>query len=185
LLQFPLRPIYSEPPKLQNAKWKPNNKKLELSVPFDASIFGSENFNHGGEQKFSSSLADQQSTTLLAAGVIRDGAIHISQIQDVLQIRPSFQGSTFQSEIVEDMEEDSNEESKGETKKASFQQVQMRRKENERNEASRLHSYTYCKGKEEAESWIPLDVHPIDSAETEDRFESLYHSVVIATDPMS
>jgi hypothetical protein len=185
LLQFPLRPIYGEPPKIQNAKWKPENKKLELAVPFESSIFGSENFNHGGEQKYASSLADQQSTTLLAAGVIRDGAIHLSQIQDVLQIRPSFQGSTFQSEIVEDMEEETNnEETKGETKKA-FQQVQMRRKENERNEASRLHSYTYCKGKEEAESWIPLDVCPIDSAETEDRFESLYHSVVIATDLMS
>lgn len=162
--------------------------------------------NHHGEQKFISSLAgltggmgtngleQQQSTILLTAGVIRDERIHLTQIQDVLQIRPSFHESTFHNEIVEDMKDDEDGEgeredgnddnrSKGDVKK-NLQQVQMRRKENERNEASRLHSYTYCKGREEAESWIPLEIHSIDSAETEERFESLYHSVVIATDTL-
>jgi DNA-directed RNA polymerase III subunit RPC5 len=182
LLQFPLRPIYAEPPTIQSAQWKPNHKKLELSVPYDKSIFGADNNKWAGDQKFGSSLIDQQPTMMLAAGVIRDGALHLTPLQDVLQIRPMFQGSSFLNETVEDMDDgELTNEEKGETKKP-LQQVQMRRKENERIEQSRLHSYTHCKGKEEAEPWIPLPVHPIDAPETEDRFESLYHSTLIATD---
>ncbi len=122
LLQFPLRPVYAGPPEIQNAKWKPHNKKLELSVPLDQSIFGSDSQYRTGEQKLAASVVDQPSTTLLAAGVIRDGALHLTQVQDVLQIRPSFQGTVFRGETVEDMEEETGEETKVETKKP-LQQV--------------------------------------------------------------
>ena len=174
-----------------------------MDVPYNQSIFGSDSLqNKSGHLKLASSLIEQPSTTLLTAGVIRDGAIHLSQIQDILQIRPAFQGSIFRGETVEDMDENErtnnhnnnnnndnndndNDDMDVESKesKKSLQQVQMRRKETEKSANSRLHSYVHHKTKEESEPWMPLEAYGTDSIETEERFEHLYHHVVIATEP--
>mmetsp|Transcript_333 Transcript_333/g.617 ORF Transcript_333/g.617 Transcript_333/m.617 type:complete len:207 (+) Transcript_333:47-667(+) len=173
LLQFPLRPVYAAPPNAKSARFKPKHRKLELNVPYNPAIFAADMPPTGTSQTLCSSRLDHN--TFLAAGVMRDGAIHITPVQEVLQLRPSFDGLAYPTEIIEAMSDEENGEAGHADSKQPLQQVHMRRKENERSEASRLNSYTYAKTKEENEPWVDLSVHTIDSEETEQKFESMFY----------
>ena len=160
-MQFPLRPKCADVPAIDHARFKPRHKKLELSVPYDADIIGNDDtMSAGTSQKFVSTALHE--TPFMAIGVIRDGALHLTSVEDVLQIRPSFDGIR-RGEITEDME-DSDDEGQAETapdsKKKTLQQVHIHRKESERTEYSRLNSYTSVRSREEAEPWVEMAVHP-------------------------
>lgn len=118
MLQFPLRPVYSDCPNITAAKFKPNHKSLELQVPFDKSIFSADNYdNRPTHQKLVSSRMDQKH--FLSVAVIRDGEMHITPLQDILQVKPSFENIKSR-EITEEMSDDEEVD-----KKAPIQQVTL------------------------------------------------------------
>ena len=121
MLQFPLRPVYSDCPNISSAKFKPNHKSLELQVPYDKSIFSADNYDRPTEQKLVSSKIDQKN--FLSVAVIRDGDLHITPLQEVLQIKPSFENIKSR-EITEEMSDDDDDEV--DKKKAPIQQVNLR-----------------------------------------------------------
>ena len=91
-------------------------------------------------------------------GVFRDGELHITALNDVLQLRPSFASLQPKGEEVHDAySDDEVDEDAG---SAPLQQVHMRRKESERSESSRMQSFSYVQSQEDAEDWRPLKVHP-------------------------
>jgi hypothetical protein len=64
---------------------------------------------------------DQKS--FLSVAVIRDGDLHITPLQEVLQIKPSFENIKSR-EITEEMSDDDDDEV--DKKKAPIQQVNLR-----------------------------------------------------------
>lgn len=155
LLQFPLRPIYAEPPHIQAARFKPNHKRIEIEIPFTSS-----NAAMGGDhglinQKFHSATVARG--TCLAAAVIRDNAMHITSLQEAMQLRPSFKSmQTHAWENVESMSDDEREVSK----ETPVEQIQMKRRETDSNQSARTQSYAHLQSEEEKEQWHRLQVLP-------------------------
>lgn len=94
LLQLPLKPCYVDPPEVVSARYKPENRLLELQG--DSSI----------PYLHSSKLSNKKSN--LAVGVIKNNEMHITSIQDVFQLRPSFQHLQQDNELESfiDIDED-------------------------------------------------------------------------------
>lgn len=91
---------------------------MELQVPYDTSIFSADNYdNRPSHQKLTSSKMDQKN--FLSVAVIRDGELHITPVQDILQIKPSFDNIKSR-EVTESMSDDEEE---GGDKKTPIQQV--------------------------------------------------------------
>lgn len=159
LTQFPLKPVYSDPIEVDAALFKPNHKKLELTVPYSPAVLQSfENHRGPKSQKYSSSTVAQN--VCLGAGVIANNALHITPITNVLQMRPSFKNLQSRGETVEDMidvEDEAGNESDGD----GLEHVQLKRKESEKTQSSRAQSYSYLQSQEDAESWYALQVHDI------------------------
>ena len=89
---------------------------MELQVPYHTSIFSADNYDdRPSHQKLVSSRMDQKN--LLSVGVIRDGELHITPLQDILQIKPSFDNIRSR-EVTENMIDDEDDD-----KKAPIQQV--------------------------------------------------------------
>ena len=156
-MQFPLKPVYADPPNIVNARLRPKHSRLELSIPYDPAIFSPDsNQSSSNVQKLISSRLAHHSS--LGAAVIRDGAFHITPIKEVLQIRPSFKEMEARGEKIELMSDD--EDSPRTEKKPVIQQVQMRRKENEKAQANRNLTFTQIQAQEDAEPWHRVDVFP-------------------------
>lgn len=181
VLQFPLKPICAQPPLAQSARMRPIHRSLELFVPYDPSIINSENSKASKFLKYTSSRVLTQS--IFAVGVIRDGAIHITPVTEVLQLRPSFKDMETKGELIEVMEDsaDENEDIKDKDEQPMLQ-VQMKRKENDKASNNRNQSYTQMKLEEETELWQRLDVFLPESDVTLNLFEGMYyHPPVAAT----
>jgi hypothetical protein len=118
----------------------------------------------------------------LAVGVILNGELHITALTDVLQLRPTFLG-TSKREDVEDLESDEEEggaEEEGEDSNAApLQQIHMRRKESDRAEASRTQSYAYMLSQEEAELWRRLKVNTPGTEQANEDFLQLYYDASV------
>ena len=89
LLQFPLKPEFAGttlPPEIPVARFKKQFKKLEVEIPFASS--STQRNKPPIKQIFHSATVAR--STCLAAGIIHNGAMHITAFQDVLQMRPTF-----------------------------------------------------------------------------------------------
>ena len=89
LLQFPLKPEFAGttlPPEIPVARFKKQFKKLEVEIPFASS--STQRNKPPIKQIFHSATVAR--STCLAAGIIHNGAMHITPFQDVLQMRPTF-----------------------------------------------------------------------------------------------
>jgi DNA-directed RNA polymerase-3 subunit RPC5 len=156
LLQFPLRPLYAEPPQIPTARFKPVHKKLEIEVPFASSNSSSSSDNSQIKQKFHSATVARG--TCLAAAVIRDNEMHITSLQEVLQLRPSFK--SMQSHAWEHIESMSDDETEQIVKETPVEQIQMKKRENDTTQSARTQSYAYLQAEEEKEQWHRLKVYP-------------------------
>jgi hypothetical protein len=171
ILQFPLKPCYEECPFIAAAKFRSKHKKLELTVPYPQGILTSdERGDFGPYQTFLSTSVHQRSN--LCVGVVKDGALHLSAVREVLQCRPSFKGLQPKIEYIDDDSSfDSNLE---EEDSKPLQQVALKRKESERAQASRLQSYSYMQAQEDLEEWKELQVYDQTTEEVENFFECMY-----------
>lgn len=107
LLQLPLKPCYCDPPEIYAAKFKPNNRVLEVE----------------GDRTIPKLISSTTMTNAaLGVGVIRDNAMHITPVRDVLLLRPSFDVLKARDEYVEDMSE-SDEEDASRDKAPTLEQV--------------------------------------------------------------
>jgi DNA-directed RNA polymerase-3 subunit RPC5 len=179
LLQQPLRPAWRpyNVPSNTTARFKPNAKRLELQQPLDPKCA---NYNEGVEEikrvtslTLRSSLVDPPKCDF-AVGVIRNGRLLLLPVNYTLQLRPHLshlnadtsnkakaggQGEDTDEEMG--MEDNDGPEIKQEL---TAIEVQVKRRETERQQAARLKSYTYLQQEEEAEAWVNLQVHHGSSA---------------------
>lgn len=154
LLQFPLKPVFSEYPDISSAKMRPKHGRIELDIKTPGDRNGP---NKAGTTKLSSIKISQQSC--MGIGVVQNGEFHITPVSSVVQLRPSFENLKPREE-VQDMSSGDEDEGTGEAEPASapLQQVSLRRKESERAESSRVQSFSFLQAQEEAEAWVPLRV---------------------------
>lgn len=163
LLQFPLIPVYTPPMPIKAAKLKPKHRKMELQI--------GENLDDPQCQTYCSSRVAQD--TCLAAGVINDNAMHISEVTNVLQMRTSYKKlQEGKGEMIEQMLDD-DEKEQSDNEGDGLQQVQLKRKESERAQASRVNSFAYLAQQEGQENWLELDVYGIGSQESEECFDKM------------
>jgi hypothetical protein len=173
LLQFPLRPVYVDPPDIVSAKFKPVHKKLELEVPLPRSYLQQMDKDHNSNQAMISSTITQKSS--LGVALINDGAMHITPITEVLQMRPSFKELKLGHEIIEDLSDD-EDDNKQQKEKPALEQIHMKRKENERAQTARMQSFTYINNKEQNETWQKLSTHTIGDNECNESFDVMYYN---------
>lgn len=185
LLQFPLKPVYSDPISVSAAKYKPRCKKVNIDIPFDNDVTFNAKENGAdlpAYQTFESSIV--ANNVSLGVGVVRGNAMHITPVQNVWQMRPSFRSMARKTDTVciddDDDEYPEAEESKAAGEKDGLQQIQLKRKESERSASARAQSFTHLQAVEENEPWQELAVHDIGSDRSEEKFESLYYVADVA-----
>ena len=88
LLQLPLKPCYMQPPNLATVRYKKENRILEIQGATESDAI--EKSSSGSTIPFlqSSRLGNKKSN--LAVGIIKNNQMHITPVQDVFQLRPSF-----------------------------------------------------------------------------------------------
>lgn len=159
VLQFPLRPVFADPPIIESCQLKPVNKRLQVEVS---------NGTLNPQLHLSSVVCPNAN---LCAGVMLDGkALHLSPIRDVYQLRPSFDNVEFYDATEEDLKRE------GDDAPVAIQQVHVRPKETDRAKQSKEQSYAHLKKKEEEEPFRRLAVHPVDSDESNAYFERMYYN---------
>jgi DNA-directed RNA polymerase III subunit RPC5 len=162
LLQFPLRPARIDPPTLSTVNYKPQHKRMEMSIQYPSDIavdrekYSSSDITDG--QKLLSSTVKQ--SAFLAVGVIRDNNLHLTAVDDILQMRPSFHDMKFANEILEKVDDD-DADIKTEADIKPMQQVSLKRKESEKAQLNRKQSYGYIHTVEENEAWLRLQHYDI------------------------
>lgn len=195
LLQFPLRPARIDPPSLSSVNYKPQHKRMEMSIQYPTDIstdrtkYSASDIQDG--QRLLSSTVEQ--SAFLAVGVIRDNGLHLTAVDDILQMRPSFHDVKFSDEVLETMDDEVDVKVEADVK--PLQQVSLKRKESEKAQMNRKQSYGYIHHMEENEAWVRLqhfdigkllfDMHVkvfnqppvlnVDSMESNEKFESLYY----------
>ena len=160
ILQFPLRPVYSETPSIESCRFKPVNRKIRFNIA-----------NSGISQLHTSTSVCSNSN--ICVGVIRNGALHISPINDVYQMRPCFDDVKFNDDEGVDVTQTSTGSS--EDKFTSMQQVHVKPKESERVRASKELSYSHMKKKEDDEQFRRLNYFGMNSDESGEYFEGMYY----------
>eukprot|EP01031_Cornospumella_fuschlensis_P035199 gene35199-42636_t len=173
LAQFPTKPDYADLMTIQSAKYKPENRLLELRTPYYQSQTQDVAVESDGQAYISTEIVPMNS---LGAGFISNNVMYIVPIEGIYQMRPSLQQyNKLKQETVEledDMDEEEMEEDAAEPSapNATMQQVQLKRKESEKAQSARMQSYTYLKQKEEGEAWRKMTVFPIGSEESDEKF---------------
>ena len=97
---------------------------------------------------------------ILCVGVVRDNALHLTKVDEILQLRPSFQ-NLRRDEYVENTVDDDDDMDKKADNEPKIQQVQMKRKESERAQTTRKQSYGHIQSLEENEAWVTLKHYEI------------------------
>lgn len=178
LAQFPMRPVYQEPPQIKSARLKPKCNKMELCVPYPSGMQRSVDLPPAERmQKFVSS--EVRLNQNLAAGFIFENSMIIAPIQSVLQFRPGLipaggGGATMPRTEVVEMGPQDNDTLLETEENDTIQQIQLKRKETERTQAARLKSYAYLKQQAELEPWQDLNVYPIGES-----FVQCFHSLLL------
>ncbi len=168
IVQFPLKPTYSGQPAIKAANYKPNCKKLQVEV-------GVNDTNDTHNMTMISSVIAKKA--ILTIGYMTDNELHLTPLNDVLQMRPSFSNLpsiSFDNNNEEDADGDhamddddddnndnfaeGNKYSKG-SKGLTLEQVHMKRKETERSQALKMQSWAFKESKELNESYQELRIN--------------------------
>lgn len=182
LTQYPLRPSYRPLSTPVKARFKPQNEQLELDIALDQT---SGHFDQSAEDYLQQSHRTFESTKIeklshYCVGVYRDGELHLTPIQGILQLRPSL---SYIDKAADDIEQDDmvteEDESTGALKQeedssTSAVQLQLRPKNKhaKQNHASTHNSYALKRQQMNAESWIELKVQT-NAVERANEFDKL------------
>lgn len=180
-LQFPLRSAYGPAPNIREARIKPKNDILELSVQHAAV---------DDDLRMLSTKVSQGAN--LGVAVLRGNSLYIAPLKEVLQLRPAFEpaaapnlsgatpnlvSSPGQGGGDSSDEEGSDDETgtgAGAAGKPTLQKVVLQKRESERAQFMRLHSFAHHKASEDSEIFQRLECHPISSLESQQSFDEAF-----------
>ncbi|CAL8282811.1 unnamed protein product [Merluccius merluccius] len=208
LFQYPVRPsimTYDDVNHL-SAKIKPKQQKVELEMAINTM---SPNYCRSkGEQialnvdgatyeetnTYSSKIMDKQTfasiqattnTSRYAAAVFRKGELHITPLQGILQMRPSFtyldraDGKQREREAANEGGDSSQDEAEEDVKAIT---VRFSRPESEQARQRRVQSYEFLQRKQAEEPWVHLHYHSLKDGRSEHERQYLYCQTMDAAD---
>ncbi|KAL3700178.1 hypothetical protein R1sor_018200 [Riccia sorocarpa] len=182
LLQYPLRPAwrpYGLEEQCLEVRVKAAQKKVELDLAIDGN---SENYDQEAAEHLRITKQTLTSSkiplsTSYAIGLMQGNKLYLNPVQAVVQMRPSMkyldEGDTQKKKQASTSNEDGDEEMTEAATNAEASaelvalQVNVRRRETEWQEENRLQSHAYLKQLDEAEPWIALEPHGVDSPVTD------------------
>lgn len=185
LLQYPLRPYwrpYGLEERCQEVRVKPKQSRLEVDLVIDND---GENYDDSAKEhlKITKQTLTSSRTPLSAGyalGILRQNKLHLNPVHAAVQLRPLMsyvekgeestkknrKGTGYDEEMADADEENEEEPPEAKPKMVPLQ-VELK-KETERQEQMRLQSHAYLKKLDEAEPWITLEPHGIDSPVTDE-----------------
>ncbi|KAI5103043.1 DNA-directed RNA polymerase III subunit RPC5 isoform X1, partial [Silurus meridionalis] len=200
LFQYPVRPAtmnYDDMTHL-TAKIKPKQQKVEIEVAIDTV---SPNYCRSkGEQialnvdgtsledssTYSIKMMDKQTfssiqattnTSRYAAAVFRKGELHLTPLQGILQMRPSFSyldkadSKHKEREAANEAGDSSQDEAEDDVKQIT---VRFSRPESEQARQRRIQSYEFLQKKQAEEPWVHLHYHGLKDGRSEHERQYLY-----------
>ncbi|XP_076856174.1 DNA-directed RNA polymerase III subunit RPC5 isoform X1 [Brachyhypopomus gauderio] len=210
LFQYPVRPAimtYDDVSHL-SAKIKPKQQKVELEVSMDTL---SPNYCRSkGEQialnvdgtsledssTYSIKMMDKQTfssiqattnTSRYAAAVFRKGQLHLTPLQGILQMRPSFayldkaDSKHREREAANEAGDSSQDEAEDDIKQIT---VRFSRPESEQARQRRIQSYEFLQKKQAEEPWVHLHYHDLRDGRSEHERQYLYCQATDTTENM-
>uniref|UniRef100_A0A8B9KXR1 RNA polymerase III subunit E n=1 Tax=Astyanax mexicanus TaxID=7994 RepID=A0A8B9KXR1_ASTMX len=208
LFQYPVRPAtmnYDDTTHL-SAKIKPKQQKVELEVAIETM---SPNYCRSkGEQialnvdgtsieessTYSTKMMDKQTfssiqattnTTRYAAAVFRKGELHLTPLQGILQMRPSFSyldkadSKHREREAANEAGDSSQDEAEDDIKQIT---VRFARPESEQARQRRIQSYEFLQKKQAEEPWVHLHYHGLKDGRSEHERQYLYCQAMDTTE---
>ncbi|XP_051523240.1 DNA-directed RNA polymerase III subunit RPC5-like isoform X2 [Myxocyprinus asiaticus] len=208
LFQYPVRPSsmsYSNVTHLA-ARIKPKQQKVELEVAMDTM---SPNYCRSkGEQialnvdgtssedsnTYSTKMMDKQTfssiqattnTCRYAAAVFHKGELHLTPLQGILQMRPSFtyldkaDSKHREREAANEAGDSSQDEAEDDVKQIT---VRFSRPESEQARQRRIQSYEFLQKKQAEEPWVHLHYHGIKDGRSEHERQYLYCQAMDTTE---
>ncbi|XP_016411122.1 DNA-directed RNA polymerase III subunit RPC5-like [Sinocyclocheilus rhinocerous] len=208
LFQYPVRPAsmsYDNAAHLA-ARIKPKQQKVELEVAMDTM---SPNYCRSkGEQialnvdgtssedpsVYSMKMMDKQTfssiqattnTSRFAAAVFHKGELHLTPLQGILQMRPSFSyldkadTKHREREAANEAGDSSQDEAEEDVKQIT---VRFSRPESEQARQRRIQSYEFLQKKQAEEPWVHLHYHGIKDGRSEHERQYLYCQAMDATE---
>uniref|UniRef100_A0AAY4BHT1 DNA-directed RNA polymerase III subunit RPC5 C-terminal domain-containing protein n=1 Tax=Denticeps clupeoides TaxID=299321 RepID=A0AAY4BHT1_9TELE len=208
LFQYPVRPSsmsYDDATHL-SAKIKPKQQKVELEVALDTM---SPNYCRSkGEQialnvdgtsfedssTYSIKMMDKQTfssiqattnTSRYAAAIFRKGELHLTPLQGILQMRPSFSyldkadNKHREREAANEAGDSSQDEAEDDVKQIT---VRFSRPESEQARQRRVQSYEFLQKKQAEEPWVLLHYHGLKDSRSEHERQYLYCQSMAGSD---
>ncbi|XP_067671933.1 DNA-directed RNA polymerase III subunit RPC5-like isoform X1 [Haliotis asinina] len=196
LFQYPVRPAHMTYDSVAHlsARVKPTQKKVELELNINTR---SPNYARSkgeqialnvdgtpatrkGERFYGSEMMDKQvltssscsmSTNRYAAGVLKEGELHLTPLHGLVQLRPGFSyldhadtrpkpDLTAGGDVGDSSQDEMEEEAKPVT-------VKFARHESEEAKARRMASYEYLKQRMNEEPWVQVECHGIEDTMAE------------------
>ncbi|XP_056100675.1 DNA-directed RNA polymerase III subunit RPC5 [Rhinichthys klamathensis goyatoka] len=208
LFQYPVRPAtmsYNNATHL-TARIKPKQQKVELEVAMDTM---SPNYCRSkGEQialnvdgttsedtnVYSTKMMDKQAfssiqattnTSRYAAAVFHKGELHLTPLQGILQMRPSFtyldkaDTKHREREAANEAGDSSQDEAEEDVKQIT---VRFSRPESEQARQRRIQSYEFLQKKQAEEPWVHLHYHGLQDGRSEHERQYLYCQAMDTTE---
>lgn len=200
LFQYPVRPssmTYDDVTHL-SARIKPKQQKVELEMAINTS---SPNYSRSkGEQialnvdgttfeetnTYSVKMMDKQTFTSIqattntsryAAAIFRKGELHVTPLQGILQMRPSFSyldkadGKHREREAANEGGDSSQDEAEEDVKAIT---VRFSRPESEQARQRRIQSYEFLQKKQAEEPWVHLHYHSVKDGRSDHERQYLF-----------
>ncbi|KAL1263869.1 hypothetical protein QQF64_004224, partial [Cirrhinus molitorella] len=208
LFQYPVRPASMSYDNVTHlaARIKPKQQKVELEVAMDTM---SPNYCRSkGEQialnvdgtssedsnVYSTKMMDKQTfsaiqattnTSRYAAAVFHKGELHLTPLQGILQMRPSFtyldkaDTKHREREAANEAGDSSQDEAEDDVKQVT---VRFSRPESEQARQRRIQSYEFLQKKQAEEPWVHLHYHGIKDSRSEHERQYLYCQAMDTTE---
>nr|XP_006818447.1 PREDICTED: DNA-directed RNA polymerase III subunit RPC5-like [Saccoglossus kowalevskii] len=181
-----------------NARIKPKQQQIELEFSLDTNspnyskskgeqiVLNVDGMNKSTGSTFTGDVMNKQiltssntapSVSRYAAGLLKDGELHLTPLHGIVQLRPSFSYldkadvRIKQEKAMENEGESSQDEVEEEAKPVM---VKFARPETDQAKARRLASWQYLQQKQSQEMWVDLKFHHLGSEHSEKEYGYLY-----------
>ena len=174
--QYPLRPPDRpyDVANVESVRYKPDAAKLEMTMPIEESERNRDE-DAAEHTRISSLLLTSSSAKAEAhgdgvvVGTIHNGAMYLTPIEAVYQMRPSLQhlDAADSARQPHDAAREERELQEEEERMLLPLQVQVRRRETAKQTEMRVQSHAFLRQREHEEAWIPLQPSMPGDADTE------------------
>eukprot|EP00903_Cladosiphon_okamuranus_P021669 g19922.t1 len=176
LLQYPMRPADRPSSTPLAVKVKAANHLLEVEHAIKQ---GGKHFDKNAPAQLRQATQKHTGSrvrpaTNFAFGVIRGDEFHLTPVHATMQMRPCFRHIDEAKALEVEMDLDDPDNGGAKATAERPQQVSFKKKESERATAARKSTYAYKKSIEDAEPWVPLEVHGQNDERSLDEFSRMF-----------